>query len=106
VRPVQFRFERAVANPFGCCQRFVEKRYCPVDVACTGFGFSKGNLDEPIENQGVLLAKIFDTSAHPLESAGERSGVDSRPAFEKDTECVERSQIMLANNANQSDMFV
>jgi len=98
---VQFRFERAITNPFGCRQSFVGKRYGAVDVACTGLGFSKGNLDESVEDQGVLLAKIVDALAHSLESIGERSGVDSRPAFEKNTECAERSQIALANNPSQ-----
>jgi hypothetical protein len=82
---VQFRFERAITNPFGCRQSFVGKRYGAVDVACTGLGFSKGNLDEPVENQGALLAKIFDAAAHSLESVGKRAGVDGRLAFEKKT---------------------
>ena len=82
---MQFRFEVAITNPFGCRQSFVEKRYGAVDVACTGFGFSKGNLDEPVENQGVLFAKIFDAAAHSLESVGKRAGVDGRPAFSKKT---------------------
>ena len=46
---MQFRVERAMANPFGGRQRFVEDRERAVDIAGARFGFGQCDLDEPVE---------------------------------------------------------
>jgi hypothetical protein len=52
---VQFRFERAMAGPFGRRQRFVEDREGAVDISCTVFGLGQSNLQQPVEEH-VLFA--------------------------------------------------
>jgi hypothetical protein len=47
---MQFRVECAMADPFRCRQRFVEDGEGARDVTRAGFGFGKGNLDEPAED--------------------------------------------------------
>ena len=66
---VQLRFERTMSGPLAGGQRFIEDGDGTVDVAGTGFGLGKGNLDEPVEEQDVLLAKKFDAATHGLEPA-------------------------------------
>ena len=68
---MQFGFERAMAGPLGRRQRFVEDRDGAIDVAGAGFGFGKRNLDEPVEEQDVLLAQKFDAATHVLEPVAE-----------------------------------
>ena len=53
---MQFALECAMANPLGRRQHFVEDRDRAVDIAGPRFGFGKSNLDEPVEDQDVLLA--------------------------------------------------
>ena len=53
---MQFRVERAVANPFRCCQRFVEDRERAVDIAGAGFGKRSGASCAGINKKGPFLA--------------------------------------------------
>ena len=43
-RPVQFRFERAIAEAVGCRQRFVEDGDGAVGIARPGFGLGQRDL--------------------------------------------------------------
>ena len=45
---MQFCVERAMTDPVGGRQRFIEDRKGAADISCTGFGFSESNLDEPV----------------------------------------------------------
>ena len=55
-RPVQFRFECTMANPFARRQRFVEDRKGAVDTTGADFSLSERNLDEFIKQQNLLFA--------------------------------------------------
>jgi hypothetical protein len=47
--PVEFRFERAVAEPIGRRQRFIEDRNGANAIARPGFGVGQRDLVEPVE---------------------------------------------------------
>ena len=55
-RPMQFRFERAIASAVGRRQGFVEDGDGAVGIARPGLGLAKRNLQEPVKNQDVLRA--------------------------------------------------
>ena len=53
--PIKLRVERAMTEAVGRRQRFVEDREGAVEIAGLSFGFGQGDLDGPVEAQGVLL---------------------------------------------------
>ena len=57
---MQFRFEGTMTDPLARRQGLVEGREGAVDIAGARFGFGKHNLDQPVGEQGVLLAQKFD----------------------------------------------
>ena len=73
---VQFGVERAMTDPFGRRERFVENCEGAVEVACMGFGFSQSNLDEPVEGQNVLFAQEVYAATHLFEPAAWRNALN------------------------------
>src|ERR1700722_7234131 len=100
---MQFGFERAMADPFARRQRFVETRDGALGIACSGFGFGKGNLDESVEEQDVLLAHKFDPATHGLEPTAGCATLRSGQTLEKDGERSPEGQIMLARELGKFD---
>ena len=72
-----------------------------VEISSPGFALGDRDLQEPVEEQDVLLAEAFDAAAHALESLGSRAGVGGRPAFEKYAEWAEHRQIVLADDPTE-----
>jgi hypothetical protein len=96
-RTMQFGFERAMAGPLGGRQGVVQGPQRAIDVAGAGFGLGKRNPNEPVEDQGVLLAQAFDPSTHILKRAAGRDAlVSARQALEKDPKRLPQQQIVLA----------
>ena len=56
-RPMQFRFECAMAQAVAGRQRFVEDGDGAVGIARPGFGLGQRDLQETVENQNVLFAQ-------------------------------------------------
>ncbi len=96
---MQLRFERAMSDPLARRQRFVEDGEGAVDIAGTGFGFGESNLNEPVEDQYVLLAQKFDAATHGVEPAAGCAALGARQALEKDPERSPNRQIVLTREA-------
>ena len=56
-----------MANPFGCRQRLVEDGEGAVGIAGAGFGFGERNLDEPVNDQNLLIAQQSRAATHVFE---------------------------------------
>ena len=93
--PMQFRFERAVAEAIGRRQRFVEDRNGAIAIARPRFGLGQRDLEEPVEIQEVLLAQALDAAAHVAEPLAKRAAFSRRQAFEKRPVRSPQRQIML-----------
>jgi hypothetical protein len=98
---MQLRFESTISGPVARRQRFVEASDCAVDMAITGFGLGKGNLQQAIEQQNALFAQQIDPATHVLESACWRIAFSPRQALEKHSEGSPQRQIMLARKAGK-----
>ena len=92
---MQFRFERAVAEPIGRRQRFIEDRNGANAIARPGFGVGQRDLVEPVEIQEALLAQALDAAAHVAEPLAKRAAFSRRQAFEKRPVRSPQRQIML-----------
>ena len=101
-RPMQFRFERAIAGAVGRRQRFVEDRKGAVGIARPGFGLGQRDLQEPVEKQNVLFAQQLDAAAHVLEPArrARRSAAVAQPC-EKHPERAPHGQIVLTREPGE-----
>ena len=95
-RPMQLRFERAIADAVGRRQRLVEDRDGAAWIARAGLSLSQRDLQEPVENQDVLFAKLLDAAAHVQEVGADRAALSGRPALEKYAEGAKQGQVMLA----------
>ena len=100
---MQFGFEGTMTGPVARRQRFVEDSNCAVDVAGTGFGLGKGNLEEPVEDEDVLLASKFDAATHVLKPNAGRAALRAPQALEKDPERSPEGQIMIAREFGKFD---
>ena len=100
-RPMQFRFERAIADAIGRRQRFVEDRDGAVGIARPRFGLGQRDLQEPVEKQEVLLAQALDAAAHVAEPLAKRAAFSRRPTLEKRPERSPQRQIMLTREAGE-----
>ena len=63
----QLRFERAIADPVDRRERFVQDRNGAIGVARLGFSLGQCDLDDPVEDQSVLLAQALGAAAHGYE---------------------------------------
>ncbi len=102
-RPMQFRFERAMAHAIARRHRFVEDRNGAVGIARPRFGPGQRDLQEPVENQNILLPELLDASAHVLEPAADRAARSGRPTLQKHSERAPHDQIVLAREADEFD---
>jgi hypothetical protein len=100
---MQFGVECALAYPFRRRQRFVEDGEGAGDIACTGFGFGKGNFDGSVEGQDVLFAQKFGAAAHVVQPLAKRPAFSRRHAFEEESELSQHRQIMLAREPGEFD---
>ena len=100
-RPMQFRFERAIAGAVGRRQRFVEDRDGAAGIARPGFGLGQRNLQQPVEQQDVLLAQLIDAAAHVREPALERAARSGRPTLKKRAERAKHGQLMLTRESGE-----
>jgi hypothetical protein len=101
---MQFGLESAMACAVGGYQRFVEDGECAVDIAGAGFRLGKSNLDEPVEDQDVLLTQQFDATTHRLEPGVERvASVNFRQALVKNPPHSKERQIMLMREPGEFD---
>ena len=99
--PMQFRFERAIAQAVARRQRFVEDGDGAVGIARPRFGLRQHDLQQPVEHQNVLFAQEFYAAAHVLESVGGRAGVRRRPTLEKHPERAPQVQVVLPCEADE-----
>ena len=90
-RPMQFGFERAIADAFGRRQRFVEDREGAVEIARRGFGLSQRNLQQPVEQQNVLFAQAGRRRGACPRARGEGAALSGRPTLEKHAKRVHTS---------------
>src|SRR5277367_4120306 len=100
---MELRFERAILGSLACRHRFVNDGDRAVNIAGAGFGFGKRNLEEPVEEQDVLLAQKLDPAAHVLEAAAGWAALRAGQTLEKDPIRPPRRQIVLPR---ESDEFI
>ncbi|HTT82719.1 MAG TPA: hypothetical protein VMF67_04505 [Rhizomicrobium sp.] len=98
---MQFGFEGAVANSIDGRQCLVNDRKGAPGIAGPDFGLGQGDLDEPIENQRILLAKAFRAATHALETVGKRAAVCGSPAVKKLIKSPEQAQVVLAHDPGE-----
>ena len=94
-RPMQLRFECAVAEAIGSRQRFVEEGDSAVGIAGLRLGLGQRNLEQPIEKENVLFAQEIDAATHLCEPAAWRAVRSGRPALEERGERSKLGQVML-----------
>ena len=82
-RPMQFRFERAIAGAVARRQRFVEDRNGAVGIARPGLRLGQRDLEQSVEQQDVLFAQEIDAVTHVLEPGTWRAVRSGRPTLEK-----------------------
>ena len=99
-RPMQFRFERAMAGPLTRRQRFIEDGDGAVSIARPRLGFSQRNLDQSVVDHNVLFAQEFGAAEHVLEPAAGRATLRPRQAIEKDSD---RRLIVIARESGEFD---
>lgn len=77
---MELALEGAVVCADAGRQRFVENGERPFRIAGARLGLGERDLDDAIEDHGVLPAQAFGTVPHGLEPVGERAAVEGRPA--------------------------
>ena len=98
---MQFGLERAMARAVAGRQRFVEDRDGTPKIACPSFSLGQRNLEEPIENQSILLTQVLGTAAHGLESLSGRVAFSYRPAIEEQAEGTPQIQIVVVRKTRE-----
>jgi hypothetical protein len=98
---MKFGVECAVADPFGCRQRFVQDHAGAGDVARLGFGFGESGLDESVDGQNVLLAQKFGAPTHVREPAYEPAASSLGCALKKDPKCPPHLEVMVTRESGE-----
>ena len=98
-RPMQFRFERAIAGALARRQRFVENGERAVRIARARFGLGQRDLNEPVEQQDVLLAQLSTPRRMAVESLGRARRLQRSPSrLEKRAERAEHGEFVLTRD--------
>ena len=99
--PVQFGVERAVTDPFGHRESFVQSGDRARRVARPRFSLGKRCLPQSVEDADVLLAQKFDAATHVIEPSFRRAAFGHRRAAEKDPGRSPKGQIVLTRESGE-----
>ena len=100
-RPMQFCFERAIAQAIARRQRFVEDRNRARSDRLPGLRPRPARSSKARRTADVLFAQQIDAAAHVPEPVGGRAAVRSRPTLEKHAERAKHGQVMLARETGE-----
>ena len=101
-RPMQFRFERAIADAIARRQRFVEDRIGAVVITRLGLGLSQRNLNNP-SNIRTFCSRRSSTPRRMSSSPGPERRFRRRPALKEHAKRMKHWKVALARDISEFD---